>query len=104
MSTDLETRRQHSIHQVEQSSPGEQAGLKENDRILAVNGASVIDEDYVVVLQLIKHGLEHDRLDFDVVSSDTYNELQAQTDPWISANPKGRVDQSEVDTTRERQR
>ena len=103
VSTDLETRRQHSIRQVEQSSPGEQAGLKENDRILAVNGASVIDEDYVVVLQLIKHGLEHDRLDFDVVSSDTYNELQAQMDQLISENQQSRGDQSEVNTARDRQ-
>ncbi|UJR30266.1 hypothetical protein I4U23_017804 [Adineta vaga] len=78
ISTDIETCREHYIQQVEHSSPGDQAGLKDNDRILCINGTSVIEEDYTVVLQLIKHGLETDTLDFDVMSNDAYEEFRSQ--------------------------
>lgn len=80
VSTDIETRRKHFIRQVDDFSPGEQAGLKENDRILCINGTSVIDEDYTVVLQLIKHGVQTDTLDFDVITNDAYEQFKAQID------------------------
>jgi C-terminal processing protease CtpA/Prc len=80
VSTDAETRREHFIRQVEDLSPGKQAGLKENDRILCINGTSVIDEDYTVVLQLIKHGLQTDTLDFDVITNDAYEQFKSQID------------------------
>jgi C-terminal processing protease CtpA/Prc len=80
VSTDMETRREHFIRQVEDLSPGEQAGLKENDRILCINGTPVINEDYTVVLQLIKHGLQTDTLDFDVITNDAYQQFKSQID------------------------
>ncbi len=80
VSTDRETRHQHFIHQIEHLSPGEQAGLKENDRILCINGTPVIDEEYTVVLQLIKHGLQTDTLDFDVITNDAYEQFKSQID------------------------
>ena len=78
--TDEETRRQHFIQQVEELSPGEQAGLKENDQILCINDTSVVNEDYTVVLQLIRHGLQTDTLNFDVISNDVYKEFKSQID------------------------
>ena len=78
VSTDIETHHEHFIQQVEKSSPGDEAGLKENDRILCINGAPVIDEDYTVVLQLIKHGSDTDTLDFDVVANDAYEQFKSQ--------------------------
>ncbi|CAF1302312.1 unnamed protein product [Adineta ricciae] len=78
VSTDIETHHEHLIQQVEEFSPGDKAGLKENDRILCINGASVIDEDYTVVLQLIKHGSDTDTLDFDVMANDAYEEFKSQ--------------------------
>ncbi|CAF0802541.1 unnamed protein product [Adineta steineri] len=78
ISTDIETNREHVIEQVENLSPGDQAGLKENDRILCINGTPVIHEDYTVVLQLIKHGLQTDSLDFDVITNDAYEEFKSQ--------------------------
>jgi C-terminal processing protease CtpA/Prc len=78
ISTDAETRREHFIRQVEEFSPGDQAGLKENDRILCINGTPVIQEDYTVVLQLIKHGLQTDTLDFDVITNDAYEQFKSQ--------------------------
>ena len=78
VSTDIETHCEHFIQQVEEFSPGDEAGLKENDRILCINGTPVIDEDYTVVLQLIKHGLDTDTLDFDVMANDAYEEFKSQ--------------------------
>ncbi|CAF1016865.1 unnamed protein product [Rotaria sordida] len=80
VSTDRETHREHFICQVEQLSPGEHAGLKENDRILCINGTPVINEEYTVVLQLIKHGLQTDTLNFDVITNDVYEEFKSQID------------------------
>jgi C-terminal processing protease CtpA/Prc len=78
VSTDAETRREHFIRQVEELSPGDEAGLKENDRILCINGTPVIHEEYTVVLQLIKHGLNTDTLDFDVITNDAYEQFKSQ--------------------------
>ncbi|CAF0819690.1 unnamed protein product [Adineta ricciae] len=78
VSTDMETHHEHVIQQVEKFSPGDEAGLKENDRILFINGAPVIDEDYTVVLQLIKHGSDTDTLEFDVMANDAYEEFKSQ--------------------------
>ncbi|CAF3689465.1 unnamed protein product [Rotaria socialis] len=80
VSTDMETHREHFIHQVEELSPGKHAGLKENDRILCINGTPVIDEDYTVVLQLIQHGLQTDTLDFDVITNNAYEEFKSHID------------------------
>ncbi|CAF4211143.1 unnamed protein product [Rotaria sp. Silwood2] len=80
ISTDKETRREHFICQVEQLSPGEHAELKENDRILCINGTPVINEEYTVVLELINHGLQTDTLNFDVITNDVYEEFKSQID------------------------
>ncbi|CAF2084841.1 unnamed protein product [Rotaria magnacalcarata] len=77
LSTYMETHREHFIHQVEELSPGKHTGLKENDRILCINGTPVIDEDYTVVLQLIQHGLQTDTLDFDVITNNAYEEFKS---------------------------
>ena len=76
--TDVKTHRDHFIRQVEQLSPGDQAGLQDHDRILCINGTPVVDEDYTVVLQLIKHGLETDALDFDVMANEAYEQFKSQ--------------------------
>lgn len=47
---------------------------------MCINGTSVINEDYTVVLQLIKHGLDTDSLDFDVITNDAYEQFKAQID------------------------
>lgn len=78
ISSDIETRREHYIRQVEDLSPGDQAGLKENDRILCINGTPVVSEDYTVVLQLLNHGLQTDTLNFDVITNDAYEEFKSQ--------------------------
>ncbi|XP_051634739.1 Na(+)/H(+) exchange regulatory cofactor NHE-RF3 isoform X2 [Manacus candei] len=45
----------HIIRNVEQNSPAEQAGLKDGDRVLRVNGVFVDKEEHAQVVELIKN-------------------------------------------------
>jgi hypothetical protein len=49
---------------------------------LCINGTPVIQEDYTVVLQLIKHGLQADTLDFDVITNDAYEQFKSEIDQF----------------------
>ena len=68
ISADAETRLNHRIREVELSSPADQAGLRKNDRIIAVNGVNVENVEFSDVLILIKQGLQNDSLQFVVVN------------------------------------
>ena len=68
ISADAETRLNHRIREVELSSPADQAGLRKNDRIIAVNGVNVENVEFSDVLILIKQGLQNDNLQFVVVN------------------------------------
>jgi C-terminal processing protease CtpA/Prc len=67
ISADAETRLNHRIREVELSSPADQAGLRKNDRIIAVNGVNVENVEFSDVLILIKQGLNNDSLQLLVV-------------------------------------
>ncbi len=49
---------------------------------MCINGTPVIQEDYTVVLQLIKHGLQADTLDFDVITNDAYEQFKSEIDQF----------------------
>lgn len=67
ISADAETRLNHRIREVENDSPGLHAGLRKNDRIIAVNDINVEQKEFNDVLVLIKHGLDNNSLRFSVV-------------------------------------
>ncbi|CAF1182449.1 unnamed protein product [Rotaria sordida] len=67
ISTDVATRLNHYIREVEPGSPGHKAGLRKNDRIIGINGVSVENIDFNDVLILIKEGLHNDNLQFSVI-------------------------------------
>ena len=80
-SPDRNNRDEQFIEQVdEEFSPGEQAVVDENDRILCIDGTRVIQEDYTVVLQVITHGLETDSSDFDQMTHDAFEQFKSEID------------------------
>ena len=68
ISADVDTRMQHCIRDVEPNSPGYHAGLRPNDRIIAVNGINVENIEFGDVLVLIKQGLKEDNLRLTVIN------------------------------------
>ena len=86
ISTDLGTCHEHLIRQVEPMSPSDQAGLKENDRILCINGTPIIEEDYTVVLQLLQQSFQSDQLDIHVMNNDAYEEFHRQIDELYASS------------------
>ena len=55
------------IGDVEPNSPAESGGLLREDVVLAVNGRSVENDDFFVILSFIQHELEHDQIRFLVL-------------------------------------
>lgn len=55
----------------------EHADVEEN---LCINGTPVIQEDYTVVLQMIKHGLDTDSFDFDLMAQDAFEQFKSEID------------------------
>lgn len=74
LSADLSTRLQHCIRDVETNSPAYRAGLRKNDRIIAVNGIDVENVEFGDVLLLIKQGLSNNNLQFTVVNDPSMND------------------------------
>jgi C-terminal processing protease CtpA/Prc len=62
-----ESHSNHFIREVEPGSPGDQAGLRKNDRIISVNGINVENVDFTNVLILIKQALDNDNLQLSVI-------------------------------------
>lgn len=76
--TDMATDRKQSIHQFEPRSPIYQSGLEENDQVLYTNSTPIIDEDYTVILQIVKHDLYTDTLNLDVIANGAYEEFRSK--------------------------
>ena len=55
------------IGDVEPNSPAESGGLLREDVVLAVNGRSVENDDFFVILSFIQHELEDDQIRFLVL-------------------------------------
>lgn len=64
---DSDTRTNHIIREVEKGSPAERAGLRQNDRIISVNGVNVENIDFGDVLMLVREGLNNDNLQVSVI-------------------------------------
>lgn len=67
ISADLDTRTNHIIREVEKGSPAERAGLRQNDRIISVNGFNVENIDFGDVLTRVREGLDNDNLQITVI-------------------------------------
>ena len=68
ISSDVETRLNHRIRDVEPTSPGSRVGLRKNDRIVNVIGVNVENVEFGDVLMLIKQGLNNNHLQFSVIN------------------------------------
>jgi predicted metalloprotease with PDZ domain len=67
IAADAQTNLNHYIREVEPGSPGDRAGLRNNDRIISINDINVENIDFNNILILIKQGLDNDNLQFSVI-------------------------------------